>query len=107
MKTQEQQMSRGRENLMTIKYRTKDGLVDYEFSFEQLRNGEWRAYIVWQPSYQGRDTSAHKTHRLTDGSRKYVCWNRQLWTRHDLEQVVALWADKTQRYIKNGTAIEV
>jgi hypothetical protein len=91
---------------MTIKYRTKDGLADYEFSFEQLRNGEWRAYIVRQPSYQGRDTSAHKTHRLTSGFRKYVCWDRQIWTRQDLEQVVALWADRTQRYIKNGTPIE-
>jgi hypothetical protein len=92
---------------MTIKYRTKDGRADYEFSFEQQRNGEWRAYIVSQPSYQGRDTSAHKTHRLSEGSRKYVCWNRKLWTRRDLEQVVALWADRTQRYIKDGTAIEV
>lgn len=88
---------------MTIKYRTKDGLSDYEFSFEQQRNGEWRAYIVSQPPYRGRDTSLHATHRLTDGSRNYVCWTKQLWTRDDLKQVVALWADSTQRYIKYGT----
>lgn len=51
---------------MSIKYRTKDGRADYEFSFEQQRNGEWRAYIVSQPSYRGRSTSLYDTHRLRD-----------------------------------------
>lgn len=92
---------------MSIKYRTKDGLADYEFSFERRSNGEWRAYIISQPPYRGRDTSLHKTHRLTDGNRKYVCWTKQLWTEADLRKVVALWSDRTQRYIKHGTAFEV
>jgi hypothetical protein len=91
---------------MTIKYRTKDGLADYEFSFERKWNGEWRAYIVSQPSYGGRDTSLHKTHRLPDGNRKYVCWTKKLWTEDDLRKVVALWSDCTQRYIRYGIPIE-
>lgn len=90
---------------MSIKYRTKDGRADYEFSFEQQRNGEWRAYIESQPSYRGRSTSLDDTHRLRDGSRYYVCWTRQLWNTDDLKKVVALWSDRTQRYIADGTPI--
>jgi proteasome lid subunit RPN8/RPN11 len=91
---------------MTIKYRTKDGCADYEFSFVRRWNGEWRAYIISQPSYGGRDTSLVKTHRYSHGSRKYVCWTQSLYTQEDLEKVVALWADKTQDYIRYGTPIE-
>lgn len=92
---------------MTIKYRTKDGQADYEFSFEQQRDGNWRAYIVSQPSYQTRAIDAIPTHRLTDErGRKYVCWQGPLRSRRELEQVVALWSDLTQRYIRYGTPIE-
>lgn len=91
---------------MTIKYRTKDGRADYEFSFEHRWNGEWRAYIVSQPSYGSRATDAHSTHRLTATfGRKYVCWDRPIYSREDLESVVALWCDRTQDYIRYGTAI--
>jgi hypothetical protein len=90
---------------MTIKYRTKDGQADYKFSFEQLPNGEWRAYIVSQPSYRGRAKDADSTHRLTSGGRRYVCWNTQIWSVEDLKQVVALWSDRTQEYIRYGTPI--
>ena len=88
---------------MTIKYRTRDGRADYTFSFERLSDGTWRAYIVNQPSYNGRDTSLHATHRLMDGRRYYVCWTQPFRTEGDARQVVALWADKTQDYIKHGT----
>ena len=90
---------------MTIKYRTKDGRADYEFSFEQQRDSSWRAYIVSQPSYGFRATDADSTHRLTDNGRKYVCWTRPIRTRDDLEKIVALWCDRTQDYIKYGTPI--
>jgi proteasome lid subunit RPN8/RPN11 len=90
---------------VTIKYRTKDGRADYEFSFERRWNGEWRAYIVSQPSYGGRDTSLEKTHRYSNGRRKYVCWTTALYTQDDIRKVAALWADKTQDYIKYGTPI--
>ena len=93
---------------MTIKYRTTDGQADYEFSFEQQPAGDWRAYIVSQPSYGFRATDPESTHRLTDSrtGRRYVCWTTPLRTRNDLEKVVALWSDRTQRYIKYGTPIE-
>ena len=57
-----------------IKYRTKDGQVDYEFSFERMPNGVHRAYILSQPSYQLRDQLISVIHRLTEGGRHYVCW---------------------------------
>lgn len=93
---------------MTIKYRTKDAREDYEFSFEQQRNGSWRAYIVSQPPYGSRSTDPNKVHRLTDArdGRKYVCWNREIWSRDDLEWVVSNWCDKTQDYIKYGIPIK-
>ena len=83
-------------------YRTSDGRADYHFSFEQLNDATWRAYILSQPSYNGRSDDAHATHRLSDGSRKYVCWNSSLTTLEAAKQVAALWADKTQEYIRTG-----
>jgi hypothetical protein len=93
---------------MTIKYRTKDGQADYEFSFEQQPRGDWRAYIVSQPSYGSRVANADRSHRLTDSStgRKYVCWSEPVRSRDDLKKVVASWSDRTQRYIKYGIPIE-
>ena len=83
-------------------YRTSDGMADYKFSFEQQSDGSWRPYIEWQPGYGRRDDDAHSTHRLSDGGRKYVCWTEQLWSLADAKRVAALWADKTQRYIRFG-----
>ncbi|MFQ5538865.1 MAG: hypothetical protein ACE5FB_00565 [Candidatus Binatia bacterium] len=84
-------------------YRTSDGTgTDYGFSFERQADGTWRVYIICQPSYGRRSTGAHETHRLTDGSRKYICWNRSLNTLQEAMQVAALWSDKTQEYIRTG-----
>ena len=85
-----------------IFYRTKDGRADYHFSFEEQSDGTWRAYILDQPSYRSRDTSAHATHRLSDGSRKYVCWTDPLYSLTKAKQVASFWADKTQKYIRTG-----
>ena len=83
-------------------YRTRDGREDYKFSFEQRRDGTWRAYILRQPGYGSRSSSAVSTHRLSDGGRKYVCWNRPLRSLAEVKQVAATWADKTQDYIRHG-----
>lgn len=83
-------------------YRTKDARADYGFSFEKQSDGTWRAYIVSQPSYGSRNTSAHATHRLTSGGRHYVCWTRPLYSEEDARQVAAKWADCTQTYIRTG-----
>lgn len=86
----------------TLKYRTKDNEQDYEFSFEQQADGSWRAYIVRQPSYDGRPDGSHPTHRLSNGGRRYVCWDRPIRTLDEMKTVAALWADCTQNYRKNG-----
>jgi hypothetical protein len=83
-------------------YRTKDRNADYTFLFEEQTDGSWRAYIERQPSYRGRATDAHSTHRLSDGNRQYVCWTSSLDSLEDAKQVAALWADKTQDYIRTG-----
>jgi hypothetical protein len=92
---------------VTIKYRTQDGRTDYEFSFERQANGDWRAYIVSQPSYGSRSIDPHIIHRNTgvDG-RKYVCLTQYPQTRAGLEKVVAAWCDRTQDYILYGIPIQ-
>ncbi|MDA1231856.1 MAG: hypothetical protein O2856_13875 [Planctomycetota bacterium] len=86
----------------TLKYRTKDNEQDYEFSFEEQSDSSWRAYIVRQPSYDGRPDGSHPTHRLSDGGRPYVCWDRPVRTLAEMKAVAALWADCTQNYRKTG-----
>jgi len=106
--TQEENRSRGAQlnGIQPTKrsYRTSDGSADYGFNFEKQSDGTWRAYIENQPSYRGRDTGAHSTHRLTDGARKYVCWTSPLRSLEEAKQVAGLWADKTQQYIRTGNS---
>lgn len=83
-------------------YRTKDRRADYEFSFERQTGGDWRAYILDQPSYGSRDEGADATHRYTDNGRHYICWNRAIRSEADVHKVAALWADCTQEYIRSG-----
>ena len=86
-----------------LSYRTKDGLADYCFSFEEQRDGTWRPYIVRHPSYQGRDESAHSTHRMSDRGRKYLDWVNPLRSLAQAKQAAAAWADFTQNYIRTGS----
>ena len=83
-------------------YRTSDGEAYYYFSFEEQSDGTWRAYIEKQPSYNGRPTDGHSTHRLSSGGRHYVCWTHPLGSIKEAKQVAAKWADATQQYIKTG-----
>lgn len=88
----------------TALYRTKDGLSDYRFSFEQESDGTWRVFILSYIDYRGRASDCHSTHRLNDGSRQYICWTAPIYSEADARAVAALWADKTQRYIRFGEA---
>lgn len=83
-------------------YRTSDGLEDYLFEFVEHQEGIWRAYILEMPSYGSRSSDAHTTHRLSDGGRRYICWNRPVNSYEDMRQIAALWADHTQQYIRFG-----
>ena len=86
----------------TAYYRTSDGSSDFKFSFEEQTDGTWRPYILRQPSYRGRETNQHSTHRLSSGFRKYICWDKPLETLDEAKEVSAIWADKTQEYIRSG-----
>ena len=84
-------------------YKTSDGTrTRYEFAFEKQSNGSWRAYIEDQPDYGSRAAGAHSTHRLSDGNRKYICWDSRINTLEEAKQVAAVWSDKTQEYIRTG-----
>ena len=83
-------------------YRTSDGAADYDFSFEERSDGTWRIYIECQPSYRGRNESAEATHRLRDGSRRYVCWTDPIRSLSAAKQLAKAWADNTQKYIRTG-----
>src|SRR5262249_11411635 len=84
-------------------YRTQNGMADYKFSFEKQLDGNWRVYILAQPSYGAWPTDAQATHRLVDKrGRFYICWTDPLRTEFDAQRVAALWADATQVYIKTG-----
>lgn len=83
-------------------YRTRDGEADYKFSFEEQPEGDWLPFILAQPGYQGRDTACDPTHRLIERGRHYVCWTDPLDTLEDARAVAAMWADRTQEYIRTG-----
>ena len=82
-------------------YSTRDGAY-FVFSIEQQSNGTWRAYIESQPSYGFRSTDPRVIHRLSEGSRNYVCWTAPLHSEREARTVAGLWADRTQDYIRTG-----
>ena len=85
-------------------YRSCDGQADYRFGFVQQRNGTWRVYILSQPDYGRHSASPYATHRLSDGGPHYfICWTGALRSLEQAKQVAALWADRTQQYIRTGT----
>ena len=57
-------------------YRTKSGQNYFGFSYQPQRSGEVRVYVTSQPSYRGRATDAHSTHRYDTGGRPYICFGR-------------------------------
>lgn len=77
-----------------VKYRTNDNGDSSGFSIER-NQGSLRVYIEVQPSYKTRDDSSHATHRLSDGSRKYICWTKNIDTWAAAENIAAYWAEKT------------
>lgn len=85
-----------------VYYRTRDGRADYGFSIERQSDGTYRPYIASQPDYGSRSAGAHETHRLSDGGRKFVCWDRALHSEEEARTVAGLWADATQNYIRTG-----
>lgn len=85
----------------TVAYCPAGSTEAFEFTFARIGR-EWRPYIDAQPSYRGRASDLHATHRLKHGRRHYVCWTDPLPTLPDAMRVAELWADMTRRYIDTG-----
>lgn len=83
-------------------YRTESGRNYFRWSFEEQSNGDVRAYILDQPSYQGRATDAHSTHRYGLGRRPYICYDPMPDNRDDAIEIAKAWAENTERYIETG-----
>jgi hypothetical protein len=86
----------------TVKYRVRDGSIDYAFEFVRIA-GFWRIYIIEQPPYGGWSDGVAETHRHFDGDRPYVCWSISITTYEDAKEIAAAWAEATEVYRKTGT----
>jgi hypothetical protein len=85
------------------RYRTESGRYCFSWSFEEQSDGEVRIYIVSQPSYGGRSSGAHETHRYGLGSgRPWVCFEPPPSSREDAIEVAKAWAERTEQYILWG-----
>lgn len=85
-----------------VYYRTKNGRKSYAFDIRDCGGAGYRVYILEEPDYGSRDSSAHATHRLQDEHGRYVCWTDRLETVAAAREVAALWADMTEDYILHG-----
>ncbi|MBF0383308.1 MAG: hypothetical protein HQL69_19985 [Magnetococcales bacterium] len=85
-------------------YRTKDGLEDYQFSFEEQPDKTWRSYILEQPYYGCRSSDPYEVHRNQDANSRYwVDWQPELIrTKQDAMKIAAFWVDCNQTYLKYG-----
>jgi hypothetical protein len=85
-------------------YRTKDGLQDYRFSFEEQPDQTWRAYILVQPDYGSHSSASFEVHRNQDRDHNYwVDWQPDLvCSKQDAMTIAAFWAESNQIYLKSG-----
>lgn len=74
---------------------------EYRFNYKRV-NGSWRAYILRMPSLGNRASDGHSTHRLWDGTKPYVCWDRPVNSLNDIQTISRVWADNIQEYIATG-----
>jgi hypothetical protein len=87
-----------------IIYRTKDNSADYKFDIQPHSGDGYRIYIESQPSYNGRDSGGHPTHRYTDSAgRRYICWPHRISSYEKAKEITATWSECTQKYIRTGT----
>lgn len=85
-------------------YLTRDQRHFFRFDLQPV-GGYVRVYILEQPSYAGRPTDSHSTHRLHDGA-YHVCIESGLQPDNvpDALSWAVYWAEKTGRYIDTGAA---
>jgi hypothetical protein len=85
-------------------YRTRDGAADYAFCFE-AQDRLWRVRIESQPSYQNQSDDPTTTQRVCEDDRYYIDWPRPIESLSDARMAAAIWAEKTQEYIKTGAPL--
>lgn len=74
---------------------------EYRFNYKNV-NGGWRAYILRMPSLGNRPDASGVIHRLQDSGGYYICWDRQVNTLKDIQNISRHWADSIQKYISTG-----
>ena len=74
---------------------------EYRFNYKKVGGG-WRAYILRTPSLNGRDTGSAVIHRLQDAGGYYICWDSEVTTLKDIQNISRHWADSIQAYISTG-----
>ncbi len=74
---------------------------EYRFNYKKVGGG-WRAYILRMPNLGNRDSGGGVIHRLHDNSGYYICWDRQVNTLKDMQNISRRWADSIQEYISTG-----
>lgn len=85
-------------------YRTQDGTADFEFAFSSRPfSNVIRIYVRNMPSYNGRATDGHSTHRYTDvNGAPYICYSPEPRNMTDAFKIAKAWAEATLRYIRTG-----
>jgi len=89
-------------------YRTRDGQDYYKFRFVES-GGKFEIDILSQPSYRGRNESAHISHRLPSdrGGRKIcVAQGHEPTSLSDAHNLAMGWAELTNTYIKRGITLD-
>lgn len=75
---------------------------EYRFNYKKV-NGTWRAYIIRMPSLGNRDATSIPTHRLwDDNNNAYICWDNEVYSLKDMQNISRVWADSIQEYIATG-----
>lgn len=91
-------------------YRTRDGRARFTFRFVEAGGGFFSSShieidIVDAPSYGGRSTSSHDTHRVPSDRGGYkVCIGHegQVRSLNDARRYARAWAEETWKYITRG-----
>ncbi len=85
----------------------RHGQKDRWFQFVyRKRDGVWIIYIRRMPSFNGVNESLHVTHRYTDSSQYWVCYDPQPRTLKDAQNISRAWADRELEYIATGKPFE-
>ncbi|MBB3123320.1 hypothetical protein FHS04_000817 [Mesoflavibacter sabulilitoris] len=98
-----------KESYQIYTYRTIDGIAYFKFSYHWKNNG-YEIDIHQQPSYEGRATDHHISHRLScerDAPYKICISNLKLpKTLEAAQKFSVAFAEYTWEYIKTGVSID-